>query len=60
MKIADLDRAERPREKMRRLGVRNLTNAELVAVLLRTGTGGLNALEAAQELLRAAGWHLPV
>ena len=29
MKIADLDRAERPREKMRRLGVRNLTNAEL-------------------------------
>ena len=59
MKIADLDRAERPREKMRRLGVRNLTNAELVAVLLRTGTGGLNALEAAQELLRAAGWHLP-
>ena len=59
MKIADLDRAERPREKLRRLGARDLTNAELVAVLLRTGVGGINAMEAAQELLRSAGWHLP-
>lgn len=59
MKIADLDRAEQPREKLRRLGARNLTNAELVAVLLRTGVGGINAVEAAQELLRSAGWHLP-
>lgn len=59
MKIADLDQAERPREKLRRNGPRALTNAELVAVLLRTGTGGINAVEAAQELLRTAGWHLP-
>ena len=59
MKIAELDRSERPREKLRRLGARYLTNAELVAVLLRTGTGGVNALEAAQGLLFAAGWHLP-
>ena len=59
MKIADLDRAERPREKLRRLGARDLTNAELVAVLIRTGAGGINAVEAAQELLRSAGWHLP-
>lgn len=58
MKIANLDRSERPREKLLSLGVRSLTNAELVAILIRTGTGGVSAVEAAQELLHSAGWRL--
>jgi len=43
---------ERPREKMISLGIENLTSAELLAVLISTGTDRLNALDIGQELLR--------
>ena len=59
MKMKDLMPEERPVEKYLSRGATALSNGELLAIILRTGTGGLNALEAAQELLRAAGWHLP-
>ena len=42
---------ERPREKMLERGVGALTNAELLAILLRTGTGGRNAVDVSRELL---------
>jgi len=45
---------ERPREKLIAKGARSLSSGELLAVLLRTGHGGKNALEAAQELLGTA------
>ena len=54
MKMKDLCEDDRPREKMMRSGAVVLSNAELLAVLLRTGTGKMNALDVARELLRAA------
>ena len=44
---------ERPYEKCLRYGAAYLSDAELLAVLLRTGTKGLNSLELAQKILQA-------
>ena len=52
MKLKDLCADERPREKMLSKGSASLSNAELLAILLRTGTGRQNVLEVAQMLLR--------
>lgn len=43
--------AERPREKLLRLGPEQLTDAELVAILLRTGIPGKSVIELAERLL---------
>ena len=43
---------ERPREKLARRGPEALSDAELVALLLRTGAAGRSALELAEGLLR--------
>ncbi len=43
---------DRPREKLLLRGAKNLTDAELLAILLRTGTKGKSALEISQELLK--------
>lgn len=53
MKIKDLCAEERPREKMLERGAGALTNAELLAILLRTGTGGRNAVDVSRELLKS-------
>ena len=42
---------DRPREKLILRGVQNLTDAELIAILLRTGTKGKSVLSVAQELI---------
>ena len=42
---------ERPREKMMERGAEALSSAELIAILLRTGTRGRNAVDVGQELL---------
>lgn len=52
MKMKDLCADERPREKMLDKGASSLSNAELLAIMLRTGTGRNNVLEVAQTLLR--------
>ncbi|MEZ4215703.1 MAG: DNA repair protein RadC [Myxococcota bacterium] len=44
---------DRPRERMHSLGARSLSNAELVALVLRSGARGRDALSIAQEVLRA-------
>lgn len=44
-----------PREKLVRLGRVNLSNAELLAIFLRTGTRGKNVIELANELIYKAG-----
>lgn len=49
--MADLAAAEQPREKLRRRGARALTDAELIAVLLRTGTRGCSAVDLGRRLL---------
>lgn len=42
---------DRPREKLLRCGVRALSNSDLLAIILGSGTGGKNVFELAQDLL---------
>jgi DNA repair protein RadC len=51
MTIADWPVSERPRERLLALGATALSDAELLAVLLRTGIRGKSAVELARELL---------
>ena len=51
MKIKELFLDERPRERLLRNGVECLSNVELLAILLRTGTREKNVLELARGLL---------
>lgn len=50
--LKDLPAADRPREKLKGLGAATLTDAELLAILLRVGTQGETVIELAQRLLR--------
>ncbi len=52
--IKELSEDERPREKLIKLGARALSNAELLAILIRTGTENYNAIELARNLLKEA------
>lgn len=49
--IKEMYQDERPYEKCERFGAENLTDAELLAVILRTGTRGENSLELARRLM---------
>lgn len=51
MKIQDLPPIERPREKLIRYGPTKLTNPELLAIILGTGSHGMNAVELARKVL---------
>lgn len=51
IKIKDLPTEERPREKLLTLGAKALSNTELLAVLLHSGTKKKSAMDIAQELL---------
>ncbi len=51
MPIIDWPEAERPREKLLQRGADALTDAELLAIFLRTGTKGLSAIDVAYNLL---------
>ena len=51
MTIKDWPAAERPREKLLQMGSAALTDAELLAIFLRTGTIGKTAVDLARELL---------
>jgi DNA repair protein RadC len=52
MAIKDWPCSERPREKLLRHGAVALSDAELLALFLGTGTRGLSAVAVARELLR--------
>jgi len=52
MKVKDLPPDDRPRERLLMKGPRSLSNSELIAILLRTGTKGKPVLAIAKELLR--------
>jgi DNA repair protein RadC len=54
-KIREMPQEERPREKLATHGPAALTNPELIAILLRTGVIGANAIEVARELLETYG-----
>lgn len=53
--IRDLPVSERPREKLLRYGAKALSNQELLALLLGTGTATENVLDLATQLLARAG-----
>lgn len=52
MKIKDLPKVERPREKLMKYGPEKLNNAELLGILLGKGIKGKNAVELAKNLLK--------
>jgi len=52
MAICDWAAEDRPREKLLAKGAQALTDAELLAIFLRTGTKGLSAVDLAQQLLQ--------
>jgi DNA repair protein RadC len=54
-RITDLDQAERPRERLAKLGPQALSTAELLAILLRVGVMGENAVQVGQRLLLSLG-----
>lgn len=54
-RISDLHESDRPRERLAALGPQALTNAELIAILLRVGVKGENAVQVGQRLLQAFG-----
>lgn len=51
-KIKDLPKHKRPREKLSEKGADNLSDAELLAILIRTGRAGKSALDIAREALK--------
>lgn len=51
LKIKDMPQGERPRERLMAHGADALSTAELVAILLRTGTQGESVMDLAQKLL---------
>lgn len=55
MTIKDWPAEERPREKLLQRGPLALTDAELLAIFLRTGTHGKSAVDLARDLLESFG-----
>jgi len=53
--VKDLPLDDRPREKLSLRGSQNLSDAELIAILLRTGKKGKSVLEIARELISREG-----
>ena len=50
-RLHEMPAAERPRERLRALGPGPLTNAELLAILMRTGGRGENVVALGQRLI---------
>ena len=55
MEITDWPEGERPREKLLGRGAASLSDAELLAIFLRTGVTGKSAVDLARELLNKFG-----
>ncbi len=51
LKIKDIPKNERPKEKLLSYGADTLNNSELLAIILRTGTKGENVLQLSNRLL---------
>lgn len=54
LRIKDLDKADRPREKLLQHGADKLSDAELLAILIRTGMKGKTAIDLAQQMIHDA------
>lgn len=53
--IVSWPEGDRPRERLLRQGPHSLTDAELIAILLRVGIKGVNAVELARQILKKFG-----
>ena len=53
--IKNWPKEDRPREKLLKKGARTLSNSELLAILLRTGTAGVSAIDLARDVLKKFG-----
>ena len=53
--VKDLPKALQPREKFDRVGPENLSESDLIALILRTGAPGLNVVELSEILLLTYG-----
>lgn len=51
-RIMDLAKIDRPRERLEKYGPEKLSDAELLAILLRTGTKEMNVIKLAQKVLQ--------
>ena len=60
MAITDWPIEERPREKLLNRGAHALSDAELLAIFLRTGVKGKSAVDLARELLAYFGGLRPL
>ena len=55
MAISQWPASEQPRERLLQLGAKQLTDAELIAIFLRTGSVGLSAVDMARAMLSKFG-----
>lgn len=55
LKIREMPKEDRPRERLTASGAGALSDAELVAILLQTGVEGANAIEVARQLIKKYG-----
>ena len=51
MKIKDIPKIERPREKLEKYGPEKLSSSELLAIMLRTGLKGMNVVELSRKII---------
>ena len=54
-RITDIEESDRPRERLADLGPQALSNPELIAILLRVGVQGENAVQMGQRILQDMG-----
>lgn len=52
MKLKDIPKIERPREKLAQYGAKKLSDSELLAIVLGSGVKGLNVLELSKKILK--------
>ena len=50
LKIENIPCSERPRERLKNVGVENLSNNELLSIILKTGTKDKNVMELSYEI----------
>ena len=55
LRVCDMPARLRPREEFGRVGAENVSDTVLLALILRTGSRGLNVVEASQQLLCSFG-----
>ena len=53
--MKQLPESERPYEKLEMYGVKNLSNSELLGIIIKTGTKQATSVELAQQVLQLKG-----